>query len=125
MNAQTIFYCRPEELTKAIDEAVAPFTQKLIDIFRRVEPLPSVLSIAWIADDCSCGRETVRQWIVKGRKIPGWTTIVRLKVIGGLTNGRHLVRVEDYENFLERLPAVRAQSKTMALMPILPYYINK
>jgi hypothetical protein len=115
MNAQTVFFCSHEELTKAIDEAVAPFTQQLIDTFRRVEPLPSVLSIAWIADDCSCGRETVRQWIVKGRKIPGWTTIVRLKVIGGLTNSRHLVRVEDYEYFLERLPTIRAQSKSMSL----------
>ena len=125
MDAQTAFFCRPEKLASAIDEAIAPFVRNLIDAFRQVEPLPSLLSVAWIANDCSCSRENVRHWITNGRKIPGRKSIVKLKVVNGLTDSIHLVRLEDYEYFLDRLPAIRAQSKTMALIPTLPHYINK
>lgn len=105
---QTTFVGTPDDIKAAVLAALAPYDAMLNEVYRRVQPLPSVLSVGRIAQDCCCSRETVRRWIVEGRTLPGKDKIIKLKVIDGLTDGRHLVRRDDYESFLDQFPSVRA-----------------
>ena len=105
---QTTFVGTPDDIRAAVSTALFPHLEMLAEMYNRVQPLPSILSIKRIAQDCCCSRETVRLWIVSGRKLPGKDKIIKLKVIDGLTDGRHLVRRKDYESFLDQFPSIRA-----------------
>jgi hypothetical protein len=61
---QTTFTGTPDDIKAAVAAALAPYADVLIGIDKRVQPLPSILSIKRIAQDCCCSRETVRLWIV-------------------------------------------------------------
>lgn len=108
MQSQTLFNGSPEDIAKMINNALAPFCVQITELHNKVQPLPSLLSVARIAEDCSCSREYVRRWILQGRKLPGKDKIIKLKVVSGLTDSLHLVRREDYEDFINQFPSVRA-----------------
>lgn len=106
-HSQTLFSGSPDDIAEMINKTLAPVVTQMAEVHKRVLPLPSLLSIVRIAEDCSCGRETVRRWIVEGRKLPGKDKTIKLKVVSGLTDGLHLVRREDYEDFLDQFPSIR------------------
>lgn len=108
MQIHTVYTGSPEDIATAVAKSLQFMIDQIVETHSRKDKLPSLLSIAHIAEDCSCGRETVRKWIVEGRRLPGQSKRIQLKVVGGLTEGRHLVRRKDYEDFLNQFPSIRA-----------------
>ena len=108
MPAQTLYSGSPDDIAAAVIKVLEPVIAQIDELHKKIQPLPALLSIARIAEDCSCGRETVRRWIVEGRRLPSQSKRIQLKVVGGLTEGRHLVRRKDYEDFLNQFPSIRA-----------------
>lgn len=107
MPAQTLYSGSPDDIAAAMVKVLEPVIAQVDELHKKIQPLPSLLSVARIAEDCSCSREYVRKWIVTGRKIPGKDRIIKLKVVSGLTDSLHLIRREDYEDFLDHFPSVR------------------
>jgi hypothetical protein len=108
MQIHTVYAGSPDDIAAVLNRALAPLIGQVEELNRRVKPLPSILSINRIADDCCCSRESVRRWIMTGRKLPGKDKVIKLKVISGLSDNTYMIRREDYEYFLDQFPSIRA-----------------
>lgn len=105
---QTTFVGTPDDIKAAVLAALAPYDAMLNEVYRRVLPLPSILSLTRIAQDCCCSITTVRKWTTEGRKLPGKDKIIKLKIIDGLSDAKVMIRRDDYEQFINQFPSIRA-----------------
>lgn len=108
MQVHTVYTGSPEDIATTIDRALAPLVDQIEELQRCLKPTPTILSINRIAEDCCCSRESVRRWIMIGRKLPGKEKVVKLKIVSGLTDNTYMIRREDYEDFLNQFPSIRA-----------------
>lgn len=108
MKIHTVYTGSPDDIAAVVNRTLAPLVDQIEELYRRLKPTPTILSINRIAEDCCCSRESVRRWIMVGRKLPSKEKTVKLKIISGLTDNTYMIRREDYEDFLNQFPSIRA-----------------
>lgn len=92
----------PEELASLISQAMAPLCERIGELESKVAQHKDLLTVQDIADRAGTSPDTVRDWITKGREVPGQKGTIKLKVTVPLQDNRHHISWTAWQEFLSQ-----------------------
>ena len=95
----------PAQLTKLLKQTIAAE----LDAFKAMAvPHPDVLNIQAIVERSGFSSDTVRGWILQGKRVPTTGRVEKLKVMDGISDGPYRIRWQEWQRWLSLFPDIQA-----------------